>query len=237
MDSNIYKLINKLEKSCSSKLESKIAIKVRSIHPGRFSGEVDAELYIAKITPDFHHPQVEKYLMKVKIFSGRLPSYPGWVELYGILPHLAFNGEMFNYIGSAMEKCILKFFSKQLDAGEKIFVEYYQDEETLKALRLGAPPAATRLGCLLFDVGLTWFKDWYFAEGFREGSQKLQAEKPLNERARAKHHFSIKKELEIFIKKTSRLKDRKYYEQKALSRAWTLLETIGTSENVSTETS
>lgn len=39
--------------------------------------------------------------------------------------------------------------------------------------RLGHP-----LGYALFRAGCTWFKDWYFAEGGREGDTKLQGNKP-----------------------------------------------------------
>ncbi|MHA1209321.1 MAG: DUF1122 family protein [Candidatus Freyarchaeota archaeon] len=37
-----------------------------------------------------------------------------------------------------------------------------------------SPPS---LGYKLFQLGFTWFKDWYFAEGFWEGGVKLQGEK------------------------------------------------------------
>jgi hypothetical protein len=33
---------------------------------------------------------------------------------------------------------------------------------------------------LLWIGGCRWFKDWYFAEGWKEGGIKLQGEKPLN---------------------------------------------------------
>lgn len=52
-------------------------------------------------------------------------------------------------------------------------------QETHRALRVHVPAVATRLGAALFRAGFRGgFKDWYFAEGGREGPVKLQANKP-----------------------------------------------------------
>lgn len=61
---------------------------------------------------------------------------------------------------------------------------------------MGLPTVTTRLGFELFKRDFTWFKDWYFPEGFREGSEKLQAEKPIDEEHRLFHLENIEKELE-----------------------------------------
>jgi hypothetical protein len=55
--------------------------------------------------------------------------------------------------------------------------------ETRQGLDRGYPPVVTALGFLLFiaDCGMG-FKDWYFAEGGREGPEKLQGYKPINTR-------------------------------------------------------
>jgi hypothetical protein len=53
--------------------------------------------------------------------------------------------------------------------------------ETKLGLDRGYPPVATPLGFLLFIAGCGMgFKDWYFAEGGREGPEKLQGFKPSN---------------------------------------------------------
>lgn len=59
-----------------------------------------------------------------------------------------------------------------------MFVEYEWDHVTIRELEFGIPPALSRLGYKLLVRGFTWFKDWYYPEGFMEGGRKLQAEKP-----------------------------------------------------------
>jgi hypothetical protein len=56
----------------------------------------------------------------------------------------------------------------------------YDGDDTEHALRRGVPPAATPVGLVLLDAGCRWFKDWYFAEGGREGGTKLQATVPVD---------------------------------------------------------
>jgi hypothetical protein len=63
--------------------------------------------------------------------------------------------------------------------GGAVMVAYNLDD-TERALRHRVPPAATRIGLALLDAGCRWFKDWYFAEGGREGSTKLQGTVPLD---------------------------------------------------------
>jgi hypothetical protein len=53
--------------------------------------------------------------------------------------------------------------------------------ETKLSLDRGYPPVVTPLGLLLFLAGCGMgFKDWYFAEGGREGPEKLQGYKPIS---------------------------------------------------------
>jgi len=76
-------------------------------------------------------------------------------------------------------------------------------KETKLGLDRGYPPAVTPLGFLLFAAGCGMgFKDWYFAEGGREGPQKLQGYKPLNpEVAKQKADFMLQ-ELRAFASRT-----------------------------------
>ena len=66
-------------------------------------------------------------------------------------------------------------------------VVYLNHIETNLGLQKGVPPPITELGYLLWNAGCTWFKDWYFSEGFREGDVKLQGEKPLNKIIQKEH--------------------------------------------------
>ena len=71
----------------------------------------------------------------------------------------------------------------------------YGDDETERGLKRGVPPAATPLGHALLVAGCTWFKDWYFAEGGREGETKLQANKPLTAELHRDQLASLREEL------------------------------------------
>jgi hypothetical protein len=63
--------------------------------------------------------------------------------------------------------------------GGSVMVAYNADD-TEHALRRRVPPAATVVGLALVEAGCRWFKDWYFAEGGREGGTKLQATVPVD---------------------------------------------------------
>ncbi|HAV39561.1 MAG TPA: DUF1122 domain-containing protein, partial [Aquificaceae bacterium] len=59
----------------------------------------------------------------------------------------------------------------------RVFVEYYEDKQTLEELKAGKPPEETRLGSKLKALGYTYLRDWYYPEGWMEGGYKLQAER------------------------------------------------------------
>jgi len=126
-------------------------------------------------------------LLVISFFSGRPPFYKRYIELFSIKPLIIFGETRYVFLGSLEEENFIKCLSSILGPGESIFVEYMYDAETLKTLELDTPPHLTRLGYILFMNGFTWFKNWYFPEGFREGLPKLQAEKPLNEWIANKH--------------------------------------------------
>jgi len=167
-------------------------IYAKGVQKGRFEEEADLDIYVKK-------GKEEEHLLFVKVFEGRKPVYRAWVEVFGITEYVKLGGQVIHYFDSALEDRLLRLFSDALGPGEKIYVEYYNDEETRKQLELGVPLPATRLGYKLFSLGLTWFKDWYFPEGFMEGGQKLQAEKPLDDRARRRQLSTIRERLEVFV--------------------------------------
>ncbi len=134
-----------------------------------------------------------------KIFTGRLPYYRPWIELFDIYGYLIMGGKEVEYFDSELEHGVLRFFADMLGPGENFFVEYYRDEETRRQLQTGVPAPATRLGALLYRRGFTWFKDWYYPEGFMEGEQKLQGEKPLDTEGKTRQNARLLRELEGFI--------------------------------------
>jgi len=74
--------------------------------------------------------------------------------------------------------------------------------ETKLGLDRGYPPVVTPLGFLLFNAGCGMgFKDWYFAEGGREGPEKLQGYKPLDSEVAKQRADSTLQELRAFVER------------------------------------
>ena len=166
-----------------------LLVRIRRVSRGRFREEENAILSV------FHG---DKYadILHMKIFYGRPPYYKAWIEVFNINNRVKIDDHEIEFFNTWLEDLILDILSETLEGGEKLYIEYLEDHETYKALEKGIPPIATRLGYKLFKRGFTWFKDWYYPEGFMEGGPKLQAEKPINEEYLARHLNQLKKELE-----------------------------------------
>lgn len=143
-------------------------------------------------------------MFNMTVFEGQ-GHYRPWVELYGIKKE---------FLDTNLEKEVIETISNALGQGESFFIEYYYDPETTEGLIKGFPPATTRLGFMLFEQGFTWFKDWYFSEGWSEGGQKLQGEKSTGKN-RERQLKEIKKQAEEFLEK----KPASDLIEKALERA------------------
>ncbi|MCS7108277.1 MAG: DUF1122 family protein [Sulfolobales archaeon] len=151
-----------------------------SVRRGRFPEEENIEIHIG-------YGDLSRRLMIIKVFSGRLPHYRKWVEVFSINSAVMLGEKSFTFLNSVYEDRLIRCISEFLGPGEKVFIEYTYDEDTRRAVEVGIPPHLTRLGYKLFQHGFTWFKDWYFPEGFMEGGPKLQAEKPISDDVRTKH--------------------------------------------------
>jgi hypothetical protein len=175
------------------------SIKIFSINVlekrGRFPEEKSVEIYLG-------YRNTWRRLLVVKVFEGRPPFYRKWVEVFSIAPTLSFDEVAFKFAGSDLEKDLIKCLSSLIGAGERLFIEYLYDIETWRALELGVPPHLTRLGFMLLENGFTWFKDWYYPEGFMEGSPKLQVEKPVSDEARQRHLKDLCKDALLFAGKS-----------------------------------
>ncbi len=194
-------------------------IYVKTFSTGRFQEETKLDLYIKR-------KDYEEKLMDIKVYFGIKPYYRPWIEFFNINNNLNF-GEKIEYFDTKIEAKLLEFFSKSIGNGEKIYVEYINDKETSFGLTYNFPPALTRLGYILFNLGFTWFKDWYFPEGGSEGGQKLQGEKPLNREFKMKHLKKIEKDVQIFLKKVEIENKYKSYFIKAKNRGKNLINKIG----------
>ena len=175
--------------------------------PGRFDEEINLDIYLKR-------GKIELKLLIAKIFFGR-GYYKPWVELFSISPLLDLGKIQLRYFDSAIEAKILELFSKSLEPARYIYVEYEQDKETLYILQRGFAMPISRLGYELFKNGFTWFKDWYFPEGYLEGGRKLQGEKPLNETIKSTQLKKIRAEVKESLPKL------KWYEKNDyITRAW-----------------
>lgn len=102
---------------------------------------------------------------------------------------------------------LFKMLGELVPSGGTLMVSYslYSKEsgihkETKLGLDRGYPPAVTPLGFLLFVAGCGMgFKDWYFAEGGREGPEKLQGFKPKDSDVAQKRAKLMLEELHTFI--------------------------------------
>ena len=125
-----------------------------SVSRGRFAEEQNYEIGLNR-----------KRLLFAKAFYGRRPHYKEWIELFHIEEE---------FFASPAEDALLSLISQ---CYRRVFVEYYNDFQTLKELKAGIPPEETRLGRKLKGLGYTFFRDWYYPEGWMEGGYKLQAER------------------------------------------------------------
>ncbi len=148
-------------------------------------------------------------LLKVLLFPGRA-YYRGWVEVFSV------SGRFFS---SDLEGVFMDLLGKHTD---RLFFEYVEDRETARELSSGVPPPLSRLGFEIAKRGFTWFRDWYFPEGLREGNPKLQAEKPLSSERRRKHLQDLKEDLERFlnISEDGNLKELILSRFKILQKLW-----------------
>lgn len=179
---------------------------------GRFVEEFNTDIHIKK-------GENEARILNAKIFYGRKPHYLSWVEIFNIQNQLDIGEETIYYYDSTYEKQVINLFSQFLSPDGRIFIEYYSDPETLYGLQSGFPAAVTRLGYILLENNFTWFKDWYFPEGFMEGGQKLQGEKTSHEPSRNRQLTEIKEEIEKFLQKTD-LSSKNNYLENAAERAY-----------------
>jgi hypothetical protein len=87
---------------------------------------------------------------------------------------------------------------------------------------MGIPPALTPIGYLMFRADCGWsFRDWYFAEGGREGPEKLQGFKPVSDMQRKEAAFQLVNSLTRFLENLEG--SSKHHETMARSNAQAIL--------------
>ena len=137
----------------------------------------------------------EKPVLRLKYFAGR-PSagVKPWIEASVV------RGDE----GLAAE--LVRALAELLPPGGYLMVSY-GDDETERGLKRRFPPIATPLGKALYDAGATWFKDWYYPEGWMEGGMKLQGNKPVSDEARQAHVAELRAELETWLRAVGEAED------------------------------
>ena len=192
---------------------------VTNMSRGRFIEETNFELHLKAKDGEVS----ENPVVRGKYFSGRGNFYKPWLEIYYDNLAKFKSSKTVDLSEQELDKTLFKHLSNLLSPDSHIMVVYSNHEETRKGLERGVPAPATPIGYLLWKSGYTWFKDWYFAEGFWEGDVKLQGNKPLNKENKRKDLLETRKELTKFLKKEER-KEKLFL--KARKRAEAVLKDI-----------
>ena len=154
-------------------------LRLGEVRRGRFPEEVDAAVFAG----DDGRPAI-----RLKYFGGRRSA--------GVLPwieaSLARDGD------EAYRAELVAALAALLPPGGYLMIAY-GDDETERGLKRRFPPAVTPLGKALLHAGCTWFKDWYYPEGWMEGGMKLQGNLPVSEEAREQGLAAVRHEVEEWL--------------------------------------
>jgi len=113
--------------------------------------------------------------------TGPFPGY-NWLELTRYDTDPTFDGERLDLAAAGLDRRLFALLSSLVPPGGHLMAEYESPgrRASERVLALGYPPVTSPLGYLLFRAGCRSFRDWYIAEGGREGPRKLQGFKPLD---------------------------------------------------------
>ena len=154
-------------------------LRLADVKRGRFPEELDAVVLAGAS---------DRPAIRLKYFGGRRSAGVGpWIEA-----SVANDGD------EAYRAELVAALAGLLPPGGYLMIGY-GDDETERGLKRRFPPAVTPLGKALLDAGCTWFKDWYYPEGWMEGGMKLQGNKPISEEARETSLASVRAEVEEWL--------------------------------------
>jgi hypothetical protein len=157
-------------------------LQVVKVQPGAFAGVYSFSLAVAG-----------RIVVSGLFYEGSRYIKP-WLEL----DYAPIAGDELDTSGAALFQLLA---AELIPPGGHISIAYLEHKITARALLSGVPAAATPLGFLLWRCGCRWYKDWYFAEGWKEGGIKLQGEKPLTDARAQANTARIVAELTAFVKK------------------------------------
>ena len=156
-------------------------LQVADVQPGAFTGVFSFSLQVR-----------EQTIVRGLFYEGSRHIKP-WLEL----EYTPVSGDERDPDGEAL----FQLLAVLIPPGGHISVGYLEHKITARALISGVPAPATPIGYLLWCCGCRWYKDWYFAEGWKEGGIKLQGEKPLTEERAWENTAKIVAELTAFLEK------------------------------------
>ncbi len=135
--------------------------------------------------------------------SGPFPGY-NWLELTRYHASVAFDGDTLDLAAARLDRRLFLLLSELVPPGGHLMVEYESptQRDSERILTLGYPPVSSPLGYLLFRAGCRSFRDWYIAEGGREGPRKLQGFKPLDAADAAAKTARLRRELSALLAHT-----------------------------------
>jgi hypothetical protein len=157
-------------------------LRLDGVRRGRFPEERDAEVY-AGVT--------SRPVIRLKHFAGRRSANVNpWIEA-------TVDGDDESFLAE-----LVAALAGLLPPGGYLMITYGGDE-TEFGLKRRFPPVATPIGTALYDAGATWFKDWYYPEGWMEGSFKLQGNLAHSDEAAAANRSSIRAEVTAWLADSS----------------------------------
>lgn len=177
-------------------------LRLQNVRRGRFREEQDALVVLA---------ETEEVAIRLKHFSGR-PSagIPPWIEASVLREE-------------PLRRELILALADLLPLAGRLMITY-GDDETERGLKRRFPPVVTPIGRDLFAAGCTWFKDWYYPEGWLEGEFKLQGNKPASAEAREANLDCIRAEVEAWLAQAPMADDQVF--ARARERALALLEAL-----------
>jgi hypothetical protein len=171
----------------------RFSIHLGELSKGRAKGENRFDLYLRGEDGEI----MEQPAASGLYFRGMGRYYRPWIE-FSYSNSFTRDGEEIALTLEEEEALFISLCST-IPAGSHIMVKYRQHRMTAQGLLFGIPPAATPIGYLMYVGGCRWYKDWYFAEGFMEGEEKLQATKPLDEEREREKADAIREELRRYL--------------------------------------
>jgi hypothetical protein len=153
---------------------------VAAVQPGAFAGVYSFSLAVAGRT----------------VVSGLYYEGSRYIKPWLELDYAPITGDELDPAGEPLFQLLA---AELIPPGGHISIAYLEHRITARALLSGVPAAATPLGYLLWRCGCRWYKDWYFAEGWKEGGIKLQGEMPLTDARAQENMLRIVAELIAFL--------------------------------------